>query len=146
MIDGAAVRFSVPLPPVALRRNSETKRHGYRAKLVREYQEVVWCAGNSNATRVGELHVRQRVGFTGLWRYPDEPWERATVHYRWHSIQQPDEDNIIASMKPALDVIKATGPRPLGILADDKGAVVSAEWVKAARKADERVEIEVTPL
>ena len=66
------------------------------------------------------------------------------MRYRWHSTHQVDEDNIIASMKAALDVIKLRGsPRPLGIIEDDSGATVSAEWVKSPTRKGEHVEIEI---
>ena len=64
--------------------------------------------------------------------------------YHWYSIHETDEDNIIANMKAALDVLKATGPRPLGVIADDgPGISVRAVWLKAMGRGDERVEIEV---
>lgn len=143
------VKFSVALPPKALRRNSETRNHNYRAALVREYQEAVWCAGQpatdaitaykngteSPSDRYQKIVARHRA-----------PWPRARVHYVWHSTHRCDEDNIIASMKPALDVLKATGPRPLRIIQDDAGAVVSASWRKVQRRADEHVEIEIVRL
>lgn len=130
-----AVSFTVPLPPVALRRNRQTRVHNYRARLVREYQEQVWCEAQR-----GEWPLKKSVGANGM------PWERARVQYEWRSTHETDADNIIATMKPALDVIKSTGPRPLGIIKDDgPGVEVTATWVKAKR-ADEAVLVRIERL
>lgn len=129
------IRFTVGLPPSGLRANRRTRHINYGAKLKREYAEVVWCAGN----------VAMAEGQRGnAWVF-NYGWERATVRYTWHSTHPMDQDNIIATMKPALDVLKAHGPRPLGIIRDDSPdcVSVSATWQKAATRKDERVEIEV---
>ena len=132
------IMFSVGLPPVPLRRNSETRSTTWRSKLKREYQEQVWCAGHAPASAYVPM-----AKYGNPWELP---WERATVHYTWRSTHETDQDNVIASMKPALDVIKSTGPRPLGIIVDDAGAVVSATWEKVSKRADECVEIEIVRL
>lgn len=129
------IQFAVPLPPVGLRRNSLMRHLPGRARLTREYQGRVWC----------EAHMWHAPHWTVMTEVADKgiPWERAKVHYAWHSTHQTDEDNIIASMKAALDVLHMKGARPLGIILDDSGAEVTATWVKAAHKADEEVIITV---
>jgi hypothetical protein len=122
------IAFDLPLPPRPLRRNSLTRHYGYRARLVREYQEQVWCAASASVA-------------------PGMPWSRARVRYVWHSTHPTDADNIIATMKPALDVLKATGPRPVGVVLDDgPGVEVQAEWRKARSRSEERVRVEVERL
>ena len=135
------ITFTVSLPPPSIRRNSETKKHAYRAKLIREYQETVWCAGYEVWSRSVPAQHRSTPE-----RLRWHPWPKAHVHYVWKSIQQTDEDNIIANCKPILDVIKSTGNRPLGIIGDDKHAQVTCEWQKAAHKADECVIVEIEKL
>ena len=107
-----SITFTCPLPPGPLRRNRETRSNGYRAALIREYQEQVWCSwGASHETRPGCCDI------------PGAPWERVKVTLVWrHHRMGPDEDNALASCKWLLDVIKATGPRPLAIVVDDSPA------------------------
>lgn len=142
------IRFSVGLPHVALRRNSETRAIGYRSKLKRQWQEDVWCAGSV----MYDAQMRLRVNGQMTTQLPREvraiirswPWGEASVHYVWYSTHETDADNIIATCKPLLDVLKATGPRPLGILADDgPGITVTAEWHKVAHRKDERVLVHI---
>jgi len=129
MIDAESVRFSVPLPHPKLRRNTWTRSIHYAANLKREWQEAIWIAGAQAPA--------EDYGF-------GHPWERATVTYEWYSIHETDGDNIIASCKPLLDCIKATGPRPLGIIRDDgPGVDVRAVWRKARTKAAERIVVTV---
>src|SRR5689334_14474095 len=59
-----AIRFDCDLPPVALRRNRETRVHNYRAKLVRAYQEMVWCEGHEAMAALGAT----------FWMTPDRRW------------------------------------------------------------------------
>lgn len=140
------VSFVVPLPPVALRRNRQTRVHNYRARLVREYQEQVWVSGAAAFSERWPIFVGPPHNRTVNPESPKMPWERARVHYEWRSTHETDADNIIATMKPALDVIKSTGPRPLGIIRDDgPGVEVTATWVKAKR-ADQCVLIRIERL
>ena len=147
---GEIIRFDVGLPPKALRRNSETRNVHHKARLVREYQEQVWCAGSDaqfhydnrridTCFKSGRIDPKKRAE----WNTGRQPWERAHVKYTWRSTHPTDADNIVASMKPALDVLKGTGPRPLGIIVEDgPGITVEGVWEKA-RKADEGVLIEI---
>ena len=126
----SVIEFAVPLPHVGLRRNSETRNTRYRAALKRQFQEDVWIACSTAPAGVNLLSL---------------PWARASVHYIWYSTHATDADNIISTMKPALDVLKATGPRPLAILVDDgPGVSVTAEWKKAAKRTLEGVTIRIT--
>jgi Holliday junction resolvase RusA-like endonuclease len=126
---------------VKLRRNSATHQHNYRAALVREYQEQVWIAGQRINLIIDDgAYITEGI----VTAPPIVPWERAEVRYTWYSTHETDVDNIIASMKPALDVIKSTGPRPLGIIRDDgPGVTVTAEWKRERVRDKQRVEIEV---
>lgn len=141
------------MPPRELRTNSMTRNTAYRAKLKREYQEQVWCAGNERLPGIdGKCIARpgrhvwkaEAPHSTALYLAPVLPWKKAQVEYVWRSTHETDVDNIIASMKPALDVLKATGPRPLGIIADDgPGIEVSARWEKVSRRSEEAVVITI---
>ena len=143
------ITFTCPLPPIALRRNRETRSNGYRAALIREYQEQVWCAfharhvvPNDYGHDVSYCNTSQ-LRFKGGRGYP---WERAKVTLTWrHHRAGPDEDNALASCKWLLDVLKATGPRPLGIVVDDSAAhmTVSLTTEKVRRKEDEGVIVTV---
>ena len=135
------ITFLAPLPPVALRRNRETASRGWRARLVREYQEEVWCAGRAALpiSRCAVLHVEGRC--------PDElPWARARLTLTWfHHRAGPDADNALASCKWLIDVLKATGPRPLGIIQDDSpdclDVAINVEKVRS--KAEEGVLVSI---
>ena len=162
-----SIRFVAPLPPVALRRNSETTHKGYRSKLVREYQEQVWCAGwgevgspckdqdgmvyTSQFTTRNRMVLRGWGGVTTGAGDPTEyiflPWEKAHLVLTWrHHRQGPDHDNALASLKPLIDVLKATGPRPLGIFVDDNPdcLTIDIKTEKVSKKQDEGVVVEVS--
>jgi len=133
-----SVSFSCPLPPRALRTNHRTPHHGYRAALVREYQEQVWCAGRVAAV---ELSSPPNIHRSVL-----PPWAKACVELVWrHAGVAPDEDNALASCKYLIDVLKATGPRPLRIVRDDSPDCLSVAITtrKVAHRAQEGVEVTV---
>jgi hypothetical protein len=137
------IRFAAPLPPVKLRRNSATHQHNYRAALVREYQETVWCGGWSKI--VGAWH-EHREGISGSIHGHHLPWEKAHVRLTWrHAGVAPDTDNALASCKALIDVLKATGPRPLGLFIDDSPEHMTVELTtcKVAKRTDEGVDVEV---
>lgn len=132
------IRFEVPLPPGPLRRNRETAHRGYRSKLIREYQEQVWCAAKGN-------HGPQRFGECPMCD-GDMPWPRAHLRLTWrHHRVGPDVDNALASCKWLIDVLKATGPRPLGIVQDDspEHLTVKLTTEKVRSKAEECVVVEI---
>lgn len=137
------ISFLVDLPPLALRRNSETAQRGFRARLVREYQEQVWCAGQR---LVQTLEAGGYVQAT-MTCPPAVPWPRAHLKLTWrHHRVGPDADNALASCKYLIDVLKATGPRPLGIFRDDSPDCLTVEirTEKVKHKQDEGVLVEVT--
>lgn len=129
MTDAQAVRaqetvtFRVPLPHRALRVNSRTASTGYRARLVREYQEEVVCA-------VLEADGRGRP----LIRLDHDPWERARLRLEWrHAGVAPDQDNALAALKPLIDVLHTRSNRPLGIVVDDSPEHLMIEPVKLVK-------------
>ena len=138
-MSGERVVFECALPPVALRRNSETAHKGYRAKLVREYAEQVWCAA-MDETR-SQLPRNRRWGWNG------KPWARASLRLTWrHHRAAPDPDNALASCKVLIDVCKSTGPRPLGIFRDDSPDCLHIEPMvveKVRTKAEECVVVSI---
>jgi hypothetical protein len=135
-VDAQTVTFLAPLPPPALRANSRTANHNYRAALVREYAEAVWCAGNA-AMADGPR------GNAWVFNYG---WERAHVRLVWrHHRQGPDVDNALASLKPLIDVLHTQGARPLGIFRDDSPDCMSIAigTEKVMTRAEEGVLVEV---
>lgn len=131
------IRFECPLPPRALRRNSETRNSGWRAALVREYQEQVWCAGATGHSGGGPVCPRCQ----------GPPWERAVLLLTWrHAGVAPDEDNALASLKACVDVLGTKGARPLGLIVDDSPAHLSIRCVteKVRTRAEEGVVVELT--
>ena len=143
------ISFAVPLPPTALRRNSQTANHHYRAKLVREYQEEVWCrfwAHGDGAVLDGfPEHYLVRTMVAGV-VIPGAPWERVKVTLVWkHHRAGPDQDNALASCKALIDVLHTRGQRPLGIFRDDSADCMTVEMrtEKVRSKADEGVIVEV---
>ena len=123
-----AIRFLAPLPPVALRRNRETRSHNWRAALIREYQEAVWIAGADHRG--------------------DDPycWWAARLRLTWrHHRQGPDHDNALASCKPLIDVLHCQSKRSLGLVWDDgpEHLAVELRTEKVQRKQDEGVLVEI---
>ncbi len=146
------IRFECPLPPrglrrnsLALRRDSQKQTHGIRAKLAREYQEQVWCAGHMvGPSSLGHL----TVALPGFWQ-DDLPWERAALLLTWrHAGVAPDEDNALASLKPLIDVLHSRGARPLSLVVDDSPAHLSIRCVteKVRSRKEEGVVVELTRL
>jgi hypothetical protein len=79
-------------------------------------------------------------------RHHPWPWEKAHVRLTWrHAGVAPDTDNALASCKALIDVLKATGPRPLGIFRDDSPdcMTVSLTTRKVAHRKDEGIDVEV---
>jgi hypothetical protein len=131
-----------------------TNNTAYRAKLVREYQEQVWCEGSDAVFRFdnqridmcmksGRIDPKKRAE----WNAGRIPWDRATLTLTWrHHRVGPDADNALASCKPLIDVLKATGPRPLGIFVDDSPdclEIMPMRVEKVASKSGEGIVIEI---
>ncbi len=134
------IEFTVPLPPVALRRNRETVVKGYRAKLVREYQEQVWCAGRES-TFVPGTGVHEDFDFKR------RPWAKARLRLEWrHAGVAPDPDNAQASLKPLIDVLHTRSNRPLSIIVNDTPDCLTIEpvaCVKVAHRSHECVRVTI---
>jgi hypothetical protein len=125
--------FSAPLPPVGLRRNSQTPKHGYRAALVREYQEQVYCEG-ANAS----------LDFANA--FPDKPWEKAHMRLVWrHAGVGPDHDNALRWLDPLIRVCTTGGERSLGIVVSDvpECLTVQLETEKVRSRNQEGVIVEI---
>lgn len=85
----AVVAFMAPLPPPGLRRRSETRRVGYRAKLKRAYSRAVYGAWQA----------------AGAPR-PRRPWQQARLRLVWRAVRPPDRDNVMASCKALVDALR----------------------------------------
>lgn len=135
------ITFTVPLPPRGLRVRSRTQHTGYRAKLVREYQEQVWIAGDGGIAD---------YAFDRADEDETMPWEYARLTLAWHHVGvAPDADNALASCKALIDVLHTRSKRPLGIVFDDSPTHLRIErvaLVKAAHRHEERVEVRVERL
>ena len=136
-----SITFDCPLPPGPLRRNRETAHKGFRAALVRAYQEQVWCAGHMSGH---SLQLGAAIAPPPFW-YESMPWPKARLTLTWrHHRVGPDADNALASCKYLIDVLKATGPRPLGIFRDDSPdylEIMPMQIVKIRSKAEEGITV-----
>lgn len=150
MSDRTVITFEAPLPPRGLRANHATHINAYRARLVREYQEAVWCAGWQ--ALIDQTHIDLSPG-----RRPDDafgsaarPWEYARLSIQWrHAGVAPDADNALASLKALIDVLHTRSQRPLGIVVDDSPAhlvIERVELVKVRHRAEEGVRVSIEPL
>ena len=111
------VTFLAPLPPRELRTNRRTRVIGYRARLVREYQEAVWCAGDEAQFWMdisGLMSPRlQRSRIQVQMTVQRQPWEWAHVRLTWrHHRVGPDPDGALSSCKALIDVLHSRGARP----------------------------------
>lgn len=134
-----SIRFSVQLPPRGLRRNSETSKHNWRAKLKDEYSEAVWCAARTMTPGAAAVHVMVREDHV--------PWEKAHLTLVWkHAGVAPDHDNALSSLKVLVDCIHTRGRRPLGIVVDDSPEHLTIELTtrKVAHRAEEGVDVSIT--
>lgn len=127
------IRFTVPLPPAALRVNSRAQHWAVRRKAASAYSRAIygwWCdAGKPGAFKT--------------------PLERAAVTYTWHYAgARPDIDNTVCKvlqdtlcMAPA-NLAPTTERYFLGLIVDD-GVIESATFRRqpVSRKAAECVEI-----
>lgn len=89
-------------------------------------------------TAAYKKRIAQEVWIALGGRLPAAPLARSRVTVWRHSTQEPDFDNMVASLKPIADVLQpATDARKygLGIILDDKPACceIVARWVKAKR-------------
>lgn len=139
------IRFTVPLPPPALRLNHRAQHWGARAKAADEYSAKVHTAWWQS----GEVRFRTVTGTDGSSRPISV--RSASVEYTWrYAGKRPDIDNIAASIKVLQDTLgcapangKAGRDRWfLGIVADDGDLEpVTFRREKVARRADEGVSI-----
>lgn len=86
-----------------------------------------------------------------LGKIPAEPFARARVRVWRHGITPLDPDAITASAKMLLDVLQPQSrrhPYGLGVIANDDAASLelSVQWIKAARRVDQRTVVEVAAL
>lgn len=133
------IRFTVPLPPPALRLNHRAQHWGARSKAADEYSEAVHAAAFGDGSELRRVHLQAALG----------PWPAASVEYTWrYAGRRPDIDNIAASIKVLQDTLgcapangKAGRDRWfLGIVADDGDLEpVTFRREKVARRADEGV-------
>ena len=136
------IRFTVPLPPPALRGNSRA-HWAKRKKAADEYSEDVWAAFNAVPTRVDDCpHC------TG-------PWETAHVTYVWkYAGVAPDHSNLGQHTKYLQDII-CCAPKlspaqaqkykrwHLGIVENDAGIEAEYHMEKVAHRKDEAVEVTI---
>lgn len=120
------VTFTVPLPSGKLGPNGRAHWRE-QARLKADYQEAVWIAAYA------DMNAPE-----------DCPWAKAAVRYDWYSTHEPDADNAIARMKPALDVLTTKGRRCLGLIEDDRGVPITFGWQRVRKRHLEGVLISVT--
>lgn len=141
---GGVVRFSVPLPPSALRAN--TRAH-WRTKAAakQDYSRAVW----------GWVMVNEQALMAYLFRDANPPWQAAAVHYEWHYCgNAPDAGNLGPNVKALQDII-CTAPNNglqknntmyLGLVENDRNIRPTYSMVQESRRAAEHVVVTIHEL
>lgn len=116
------ITLTLPLPPEVLHPNGRTKKHGYRAAMVRKTrEESCWVA-------------RHRVLSTC-------PWDKASVQLVYYMPRRRDEDGLIAWAKSSQD-----GIADAGIIANDSGFTVLPPQQVTGKKAGRKLVVIITRL
>jgi hypothetical protein len=103
------VTFALPLPHRVLHPNGRTRKHGWRAKLVKE--------------------ARQLAGYIARCNAPAKPWKRAKYRVTFSLPRKQDEDNLGAWLKSYLD-----GIQDAGIVANDSGLTRDSLVILSGKK------------
>ena len=100
-----------------------------------------WRAGAAEKKKARALLSSEIAALT-VGQRPAEPWSLVSVQVFRHSIQEPDTDNLYASVKGLLDCLQPATQRRtygLGIIANDKPSAceLSVRHVKARHRTDQ---------
>lgn len=132
------IRFTVPLPPVAIRSNSRS-HWAWRSRKKQAYSEDVYSAACES------LDARVWMAL--------EPLQRARVTFTWQACHLPDQANVLSNCKALLDIL-CTAPKStqtnntyyLGLIEDDKGVEAIGRVEKVAHRHLEGVDVTIERL